>query len=211
MNKHKVTQLAIIILSVALLAPPSFANGAQEVEPKMLPMLLIQYAFSSGYSGAPQGVKLLQLQELNQALEIKLTGTGFDLPTRLAFVGESFVVQQHSVGNKYIGFKTDSVLYVTTPINAVGGKVIAIVSSSGPERTTIFELGRDLDVIPVYDSIGLNKFDGAMRCDPIGHIDSVIVSNDQTLLLNESSTHFSDKKRQFLLKIINGAPVLVCK
>lgn len=215
MDRRKRLHSIILVLAMLLSPSASFGKSDQMVDTAALPMAVIQYAFALGYGeffsgSASRGSEGAQLYAINKLLNDRFRAAGFDLPTRFGFVGQSFIVQPSMEGNKYIGDNTESILYVTTPIKSLGGKAVVILSSSGPQRTTIFDLDSGFDIKPIYDSISLNRYAGGVKCFPMGHVNSVVVSRSNTLVLHETSTHFYGGKRLFHLKISSGGPTVEC-
>lgn len=214
MDKGKVFFVQIVMLIALFFPGETWAKTSRLVDSVSLPMSLIEYAFSLGYGAfylrkSCRGMEGKQLCGINRLLNDRFAQAGFDLRRRFGFVSRAFVVQPHFRGNKYAGGDTNTI-YITTPMKSIGKEVLVILSSAGPERTSVFELDSSLDMTPIYDSIALNRFARGVKCFPMGTINSVVVVDSDTLLLNESSFHFFGGKRHFHLRIAKGRPTVEC-
>jgi hypothetical protein len=179
----------------------------------MLPMGVIWYAFDLAYGAAESpGVNGNNARSrVERSLESSLENLGVDLPRKLAFVRQAFVVQPREVASKITGHKGISSLYITEAIPNLGGRIVAILSSSSPEDTSIFTIDDRLNANLVYDSINANRFANDKHCDPLGQITSVRVSREGLISLEETNVHWSSKhSRTFELDLNGQTPALRC-
>lgn len=117
-----------------------------------------------------------------------------DLVKAFAFNYYSFVVQGGQVGQA-VGFTPSSVgnpaipdrgmLFVTTPIAAIGDDAIVIVSSVGPEKTWILAVDKELHAKLIFESWKGPNVEGLGLGSSVGSICQVRVSAPDVFLLTE--------------------------
>lgn len=143
------------------------------------------------------------------------------ISTGLAFAHRAFVVQNeiegHLSGFLRVRDKTlegskvpfESILFVTTPIASYENRILVILSSVSPERTTIFSVDKNLKVELLYDSIHKNYFDD--KKTTVGSIYNVEVVEPGKFLLQErmepGGRGFLSpyKNRSFMIDIAKGS------
>jgi hypothetical protein len=119
------------------------------------------------------------------------------ISTTLAFAHRSFIVQ-NNLKDQFSGFvrvdkKTleasnvpfESLLFVTTPLESFGNRVLVILSSVSPEQTTIFSVDKNLNVELLYDSINKNKISNVKNSTTLGSVYGVRVIRPGYFLLDE--------------------------
>lgn len=203
------TVALLLVFTEATPAPKAIATDQNS-----LPMLLISYAYglANGMDTRSGNSKEdTALAALYRSLENNLDQLHVDVPTKLAFVRKSYVVQPTEIGSRTISEHGRSTLYVTEPVREIGNASVAIVSSVSPESTTIFMIDSQLHVTLVYDSVAANHFSTSASCDPLGQVNGVEVIRQGVLKLTESNARWSDKhKRVIDLDVTNKTPVLHC-
>lgn len=199
----------IAMSACLLLAASASAQNESSVDPSTLPMVVISYAFTLGEGAEDRGNAIdgaSPLARIYRAIETSLEETHADLPTKLAFVRESYVIQPTVTGSKVVGTHDRSTLYVTAPVHALGDASIVIVSSVSPEATTVFQVDGQLHVKLIYDSMAANKFLSGSSCSPLGQIEGVEISISGKLVLTETNVRWSSKKRRSILLDATAAP-----
>ncbi len=184
------------------------------VAPDALPMLTISYAFSLGEGAENRGNAIAAASPLGRTygvFESSLEQLHVDLPTKLAFVQEAYVVQPELVGSRVAGTHGRGTLYITTPIHALGDWSVVIVSSVSPESTTVLEVDGRLHTKLIYDSISANQLLAGSSCDPLGQINGIQILQPGHLLLTESNERWSNKSnRSVLLDVTARTAGLKC-
>jgi len=206
---------AFLIVSLVLLQrigdPPPEAPSTVEVAPNELPMLLISYAYSISRDVEITAAVETPLGRTYRALEQRLEGLRVDLPTKLGFVHEAFVVQPRTVGSRAIGKPGESTLYVTEPLPQFGEAVVVVVSSVSPEMTTVFQVDRQLNVRLIYDSLVASPAGVGSSCGPLGQINGAEASPEGNLVLTESNARWSrDHSRKAVLNLSKEVPIVDC-
>lgn len=120
-----------------------------------------------------------------------------DISTRLAFAHKAFIVQDNIVGH-HSGFireknrtleqsrvPFESILFVSTPIESFGQRILVILSSVGPEQTSIVAVDNRLNVELLYDSFNKNTIVNAGNVTTIGSVYSVHVVRRGYFFLEE--------------------------
>jgi len=190
------------------------SNPKAAVDSNMLPMLLISYAFGLAYGMDTNGGSIAPNNALGNtfhSLEHALESLNADIPRKLAFVRASYVAQPSNATSRIIGQQGVSSLYVTDPLKATGNGVIAVISSTSPESTTIFSIDQRFNARLLYDSTIKNRFAAGMSCEPLGEIDSVEISKTGDLILHEMNRRSSaDHHRIFNLDPTGQQPELQC-
>ncbi|MBI4650811.1 hypothetical protein HY745_05900 [Candidatus Desantisbacteria bacterium] len=177
----------------------SYATNAVSIELSDLPAIGIAYnIFCSRYN---------EFQPLESKLDnvlIKLSNNidklTLDIPTRMAFTHLAFIVQ-NNITDHYSGFarvkdKTleeskvpfESILFVTTPFESIGNRILLILSSVSPERTSIVAVDNKLNIELIYDSFSKNEIKNMKEIKGttnVGSLYSVQVQKPGVLLLQE--------------------------
>jgi hypothetical protein len=214
MSKALILRYVIAAVSSCVAIASALGGEAPKFDASMLPMLLIGYAddlsYGTGGIGSSDNAKSAYAA-IQISLELSLDSLHADIPRKLAFVREAFVVQPEIVGNKITGHHQNATLYVTTPVPDLQGGIVAILSSDSPQATTVFLVDGQLKAELVYDSTRANRFVDDLACDPMGQVISIRTSASGHLLLQELNAHWSSKKsRRFDLDLTGHAPKLHC-
>lgn len=149
-----------------------------------LPSIIISYylyikrypEFKS-LESTPQNI-LIKLRKNLDALSLGITHD-------ISFVHMAFIVQNNIQGHvsgyfriknktlKESGVPYESMLFVTTPIESFGNRVLVIISSVSPERTTIFSVGNNLSTELLYDTFDKNDIKNKEEMLSSGSTDSM--------------------------------------
>lgn len=191
------------------------ATDMPKVDRDMLPMLFMQYAFDLAHAGStvksPAVGETNVLVDIQKSFEMSLEKLGVDIPVKLGFVRQAFIVQPDVTGNRYVGRRGVSTLYVTTPIHSFQDRVIVVISSTSPEATTVIAMDDQLRAKLIYDSVFENRFSGKYACDPMGQVTSIRISQTGVLNFQESNVHWSNKRsRSFTLDMNVSNPEMQC-
>jgi hypothetical protein len=140
------------------------------------------------------------------------------ISTGIAFPHWTFILQNNIKGNVY-GFEQmegksledskvpyENILFVTTPIESYGMRILVILSMVRPDRTTIFSVDNNLKPVLLYDSFQKNilKGDDSWSIGSIFKI-KVIYSGYFSLMERagrEEDINFSN--RSFILDVTKG-------
>jgi hypothetical protein len=218
--------LLVLCLVLGLSAASSAASreAAPTLAGERLPGALIAYTYlSSNYVSFRQfleGDSEFEWRIEFRRLEASLEKLDCDLARRSSFVRFAFTIQGDTPGQE-AGFRRfegktleeshvpfDGVLYVTSPLQAIGGKIVVIMSSVSPERTTAFTIDEQLGVNLLYDSY---KAVSSGTVIPMGSVYRVRVQNPGLFMLDERMIlggrgHFSaTDNRRFLLDVMKGS------
>jgi len=120
-----------------------------------------------------------------------------EVSTNLGFTHRAFIVQNNIEGQSSGFVRIDkksleasnvpfeSFLFVTTPIESFGNRVLVILSSVSPEKTAIFAVDKKLYIELLYDSINKNKISNIKNSTTLGSIYGVCVIRPGYFLLEE--------------------------
>lgn len=161
--------ITVILLMSSTPSPLHSADKVTVISNRELPSVVVAYGlFCSRYND------FKSLRSYGQNPLVRLSRSIDALPggisTALAFVHRSYIVQNaenHFSGfmqsnNKSIpdsGIPFEGMLFVTTPIESLGGRVLAIISATSPERTTILAIDNGLNAELLYDSLSKNDIE----------------------------------------------------
>ncbi len=167
--KHSVVIVFLFVIFIFkwVYATPN-ANIEEVYSNEELPSIVIAYSLlCSRYE------TFRPLEANPQNVLIKLGGNIDKLKggvsTGLGFVHRVFTVQNNikdhvsgyiRIKNKTLkesGVPDESLLFVTTPIESFGNKILVIMGSVSPERTTIFSVDNKLNVELLYDTFDKNN------------------------------------------------------
>jgi len=223
MALHMLTMASFLIVTAFL---PGSAD-ARDIEPGRLPAFIISYTFF--VSGQPQQFAA-QVDAATEGslfagfkrFESQLTKIDPDLPTGLSFVKSVFIIQSAPDRNvagfvrkpgktlEQSGVPFESLLFASTPIPALGNKVIMILSLISPERTVLVTVDTALQIELVYDSFSKSTSKTMRIPVPIGSIYAVRSQGPDRFLLEERMLpggrgHVSSlRNRVFVLRIVQG-------
>jgi len=211
MSKHFLLTI-ILIFSVC----QSFANDEDfKISPRELPSLIIAYNFCTAYYPYFKGLWESTDQQPFMIKKLSAEFTRFKtlgIERRLLFTHRAFIVQ-NDISNHISGFPSteippkdlivpfESIIFVTTPIASINDKVLVILSSVSPERTTIMAIDSYLNIAVLYDSYAAdNKI-------TICSIYSVRVLKAGVFVIAERSNNrcsLKEEKRSFILDLSSG-------
>lgn len=212
-----------IILIILVFLGSGNAISSPRVDASRLPLVFLGYAYKVA-EDVPRAVensasrkisdteldKLLgpELSILNENLEQLSVG----IPLEIAFVKHVFISQTNIPGHAS-GFPAqneeasdkpsipyESTLFVTTPIESLGDKILVILSSVSPERTRIFTIDAEYNAELVFDAVNKNHFENTT----IGSIHSMRVVKADKFILEARSGRVSLEPRSFSISISNG-------
>jgi hypothetical protein len=164
-----------------------------------LPMIVIAYnMLCSRY----ESFKCLESSPKNPLIKMKTNIDAFEsgISTVMAFTHLAFTtennIEGHMSGFIRVNNKTleescvpfTNILFVTTPIKSYNNHILVILSSVSPDRTTVFSVGKRLDVNLLYDSFMKNEIKNAMDIKgtrTIGSIYGIRVLKPGSFLLQE--------------------------
>jgi hypothetical protein len=162
-------------------------ESASTIPAELLPSALVSYTYlardpaTAALMNAREGRNALpDLARLGSALD----RLGCDLPTRLVFTDRMWIVDSRTSGQVYSGFPPGApadardALFVTTPLPGSEARVLAVVSSTGPDRLTVFTLDARLEPVLVYDSFDKHEVpEPRPGCDvsPLGAVERLRV------------------------------------
>jgi hypothetical protein len=194
---NPVVAASSMFLEVLCLVGLALSSVLWCAEPVGLPQEIITYGFLSWNYGDVN--KLLGssaspgLAREMKALQGAFSSLNCDIPTRLSFPHKAFIVPSFPVG-QWIGFvrtaetpPEEGTLFVTEPRRTKMPRVLVVLSSVAPERTTVFSIEeRDGGYVSslVYDSFKKGKIRNANHT-VIGAVTAVSVGNGDEILLRE--------------------------
>ncbi len=186
----------VLYASESSLKPATGGALKEEYSSEELPSIVVSYGlFCARYDS----FKLLESNPHNVLIKL---GKNIDtlpggISTGLAFAHRAFIVQ-NNINNQISGFVRDdkksleasnvpfeSLLFITTPIESFGNRVLVILSSVSPEQTTIFAVDKKINVELLYDSINKNKITNIKNSTTLGSIYGVHVIRPGYFLLEE--------------------------
>ena len=186
-----------VLLEVACVLTFAPGAGLSAVTSGDLPQAVIAYGFlSSNYAEFDQ--LLTSGPALSLARDMKALGSALDslhcdVPIRIGFPHKAFVVPSFPA-SQWIGFARtaetppeEGTLFVTEPLRRVPQRVLVVLSSAAPERTTVFWLGGDKQGYVsglVYDSFNKGEISNSAHTG-IGAVTSVSVGKSDQILLRE--------------------------
>lgn len=184
-----------------------------------LPSIVVAYSL---YCARYTSFKLLEADPQNVLvmLKKKIDALPGGISTGLGFAHMAFIVQNNisdhlsgfiRLNNRPIDqskFPFESILFVTTPVESFGNRVLVVLSSVSPERTTIFSVDNRINIELLYDSFNKNLFD--QKKTTIGSIYAVRVTKPGRYLLEErmdpgGRAFFSTyENRSFVMDVTKG-------
>ncbi len=129
-----------------------------------------------------------------------------DIPTRMCFSQLAFVVQNGIEGHRSgFHFPHESILFVTTPIETFGNRVLMILSDVSPERTSVVAINNELSVELLFDSFEKGEIENA-KSTTVGSIYGIEVQRAGYLTLHERPGRIGgyDNKRVFIIDVTEG-------
>jgi hypothetical protein len=197
-TRHVLAAAALLIVTAL---PPGSAD-AWDIESAKLPAFILAYTFivssqpqqfAAQVDAAAEGSLFAEFKQF----ESQLAKINPDLPTGLSFVKSVFIVQSAPAGTvagfvrkpgktlEQSGVPFESMLFVSTPIPALGNRVIMILSSVSPERTVMVTVDAALQTDLVYDSFLRSTPKTIRRPVPIGSLYAVRTQGPGRFLLQE--------------------------
>ncbi len=207
----------------ALVKSLSLKTPREEYSIEELPIIVIAYSlFCARYDE----FKSLESNSQNPLVKLKknIDALPGGISTGLCFTHRAFIVQNredHLSGFVRIKNKTleeskvpfENILFVTTPIESLGNRVLLILSSVSPERTTIAAIDNKLNVELLYDSFEKNvikNMEYIKGSRDIGSIYSIRVKKPGIFLLEERMERGGRKfvspykNRTFIMDVSKG-------
>ena len=178
-NSYKL-YLYIAVLIIMIMHPVLSVSG--QIDNDSLPSLLVSYSLYASYNKYfNDNFEKKNNQNWYSVLEKNFEKLSCDINTRLSFSHVSFVVQD-VFGSKY-GDETrnnfnnqKSVMFVSVPLNKIGNKVLVVLSSTAPNRSTVMTVDNNLDVNLLYDSFIHGEKSGLVCC-----LSSALVLKDNVI------------------------------
>lgn len=151
----------------------------EQYMPEELPEIVVAYNL---YCGNYFQFKPLESNPQNPLIRLDKNMDAFPGGTSnvLVDIDQAFIVQNNVKDQNY-GLSTtefqamwnsrinfSSALFVTTPIPTFGKRVLVIVGSLGPDRTTIFSVDSDLNVRLLYDTDARPYYKGVKKNGGLG-------------------------------------------
>jgi len=207
--------LSLWIIPSALVASTQW-NGS--VAPASLPSLMISYGslLSSGDAATPEDIaKRINLSPILAKLNSELDHLGARIPECLLFSHESFVVQTAYTGQSYglaqVADPPENLLFVSTPIEKLNGKVLVVLSCTGPRITKIFTLDSALHPELVYASDRAPSTRNGKFEAPLTNVYQIRVLTNSRFYLRECDSRpvgVTPKSRNFLVDTSDGKVVI---
>ncbi len=206
----KPPKMKIIVLIIALFCinVPAFASNLRsDMLLDELPSVIIAYSlFSSYYQDFKSLWSSNEKPWFLDKLQAALSELNCDIDLRLAFTHESYIVRSNTIRTflsvDSIKSELKSVLFVTTPIKSYDNKILVILSSVSPERTTIIAIDNELGAELLYDSFNL-LVENVKMCS----IHSIRIEESDSFILEEksvSSCPMTNTRRSFSITFPNG-------
>jgi hypothetical protein len=164
------TLLITTFLLWVILAYHVYADNietTQEIPSIKLPTIVIAYNLFCSYYNE---FKTLEPEHKNILIRLgrSLDQLNIGISTRLALTSRTFIIENiedHFSGFPRVHEKTieeskipfDRILFVTTPIESFNNRILLILSSVSPERTTIISVDKKLHTELLYDSFVQNN------------------------------------------------------
>ena len=211
------------LLIILILLFTGNMNANPRVKPDRLPLVFIGYVCKVSVdipravlNSASRKISDKKVNEIlgpeHSILNKKLEQLNTDIPARLVFVKYVFISQanipghtsgfpvqkEERINKSSIPFET--ILFVTTPVESLGNKILVILSSVSPEQTRIFTIDTEYNVELLFDSFKKNPF----KNTTIGSIHSMRVEKADEFVLEERSGRISSEARSISLTISNG-------
>ena len=208
-----VTAIAFLFLIICY----AYADTGQPVASSSLPTIMISYQW---FCIKNSEFKCIWADNTNSLIKIDKSIRALDLqiPLRLAFTHEAFLVQVDGARQKY-GYSPndgndlpdskipyESCIFVTTPLASMDNRILCLLSSVSPERLTIFSIDNRLNCKSLFDSLKYKLVEN----DRIGSIYSIKVVNSSCFIMEERYSpqlhgDFEEgRKRSYMLNIVDG-------
>ena len=171
------TLLLVITIASCCLAKQSFASqrACPECSFRTLPGLVITYAVTAAYYEDFKGAwERPDASCFLTKLYAEFEDLSCNISVRMVFTHTTFIVQNeipgHFSGEIPASYEIaeqhpvpgESILFVSTPLESWANRVLVILSSVSPERTTIMTVDSALNVSLLYDSYSIDSPEQSM-------------------------------------------------